>query len=182
MSWCQAIGYAADCVTYTGQGQGQGLGEFQWPADMMDLYKQIMARGSEFMNKQTGYSDQAMAGMFGPGFENIRGEQGATRQSILQNLSDVGMLGTGVGGEAINKTAWEGEKKITDLLRDLFVKNEEKKLTDLMTYTGGAKDIFGAGQGFWQALEAINAGRRGEGLQALAMMLELLGQLGQQTG
>jgi len=55
-----------------------------------------------------------------------------------------------------------------------MVGQEEKIKQDLLGFTGAAGDIFGRGMGYTQLREAINAARRGEGAQALEMILRLL--------
>jgi hypothetical protein len=55
-------------------------------------------------------------------------------------------------------------------MRDIFVQNEGQKRADVSQGAG----LFGSAAEFSKALEAINAGRRGEGTTSMALLLQLL--------
>jgi len=172
IKWCIGIGYGADCMTPT--GQREGLGEFEWPEEMMGLYRGLIGRGGEFLGRRPGYSDAVMRAMFGRDFERLRGVGGRGREEMINLLSREGLLGTGAARDIGEAQAWQTERGIGDLMRDLAIGQEGQIREDLLRFTGAAGDIFGQGIGFHQIREAINAARRGEGTEALQMILQLL--------
>jgi len=151
-----------------------GLGEFEWPPEMMELYNALIGRGGEFMGRRPGYSDAVMRAMFGQDFEKIRGVGGAERERMYDLMGREGLLGTGAVQDIGQQRAWATERNIGDLMRQLAVGQEEKKTEDLLRFTEAAQGIFGQGMGFHQIMEAINAGRRGEATEYLNMLLQLL--------
>ena len=157
-----------------GTGEETGLGEYQWPAELKELYDLLMGRGKEFMGMEPGYTDEAIQAMFGRNFENIRDVGARTAETGLQSLQREGLMGTGTSQDLASEAAWGTERGISDTMRDLFVADEEKKKQDLMDYTGAAQNIFGGGIGYNSMLEQINAGRRGEGRESMAMLLQYL--------
>lgn len=62
-------------------------------------------------------------------------------------------------------------------LQDLLTSFKGMEKADILDFTGMAQGIFGTGAGAEQLVEMINAARRGEGSQALAQLLALLGLL-----
>lgn len=165
-SWC--------CPRTDTGGGGGGLGEYQWPSELTDLYNLLMGRGKEFMGMDTGYTDEAIQAMFGKNFENIRDVGSRTAETGLSALQREGLMGTGASQDLASEAAWGTEKGISDLTRDLLVMDEEKKKQDLLDYTGAAQNIFGGGMGYNSLLEQMNAGRRGESRESLAMLLQYL--------
>jgi len=115
--------------------------------------------------------------MFGKGFENVRAQGGASREALDRALSATGQLGTGTALKEHGRTAWGTEKSVADTMRDVFLTNELQKREDQEKYTTLAQSLFGTGTGFNQILEAINAGRRGEGQNALALFLSYITSL-----
>lgn len=154
--------------------KGQGLGEYQWPSELEDLYNQLIGRGSELLNRKPGYSDAILNLMFGKNFEKIRGLETGTRESVLGNLSREGYLGTPTAQRMLGQTAWGTESNVANVRRDIATLQADRELNDLLSQTEGARGLFGTGVGFKQALEAINAGRRGEGRDAMAMFMQWL--------
>jgi hypothetical protein len=162
-----------------GASKAGSLGEYKYPSGMSDLMSLLLGRGKELMGMPLGYSQDAMDKMFGLGFENVRATERPAREQLLSNLSRTGMSGTGTAAGQLGDLAWNTEKGISDLARNLFISNEEKKKADLLDYTSAAKDILGGGGlNYENMLESINAARRGEGNTALMLLLQLLGQFG----
>jgi len=157
-----------------GGGDGVGLGEYQWPAELQELYDLLMGRGKEFMGKETGYTDEAIRAMFGRDFENIRDVGARTAETGLSALQREGLMGTGASQDLASDAAWNTEQGISNTMRDLLVADEEKKKQDLLDHTGAAQSIFGGGIGYNSMLEQMNAGRRGEGRDSMAMLLQYL--------
>jgi len=162
-------------LTHGTAGAAGSLGEYTPPGGMSDLMSLLLGRGKELMGMPTGYSQDAMDKMFGLNFENVRAQEKPAREELLTGLSRQGMLGTGTAQKQLGNLAWNAEENITDLARQLFIGNEEKKKADLLDYTGAAGNILSGGMGYEQLLESINAARRGEGNTALLMLLQLLG-------
>lgn len=175
--WCRDIGYADDCVTYVGTQGGNKLGEFNWPPEIVALYNRLMGRASELLSRKPGFSAAEMEAMFGKGYENIRNLENLTRQRALYDLASQGMLGTGAGQKALRQIPWQSEQNIANLMRDLFLAQQEQKRRDLEAWTGLANELFGRGLNYNQILEAINAARRAEAQNALALWMTFLTQL-----
>jgi hypothetical protein len=139
---------------------------------MSELMSLLLGRGKELMGMPLGYSQEAQDAMFGSGFENVRAAEKGTREQLLNDLSRQGMSGTGTALDKTSDLAWNTEKGITELARQLFVGNEEKKKADLLDYTSAASGVLGSGMGYEQLQEAINAARRGESNTALMLLMQ----------
>lgn len=165
-AWC--------CPSGDGDGGVGGLGEYGIPGWLQELLDMLMGRGKELLDpSQYGYSQEAMDAMFGRGFEKVRGQAGATRETIQDVLSRSGFLGTGAETSKMAESAWETERGISDLQRDLMIKGEEQRKKDLLSHTGLAQDIFsGAGIGSEAFREMMNIGRRGERQSWFQMLLD----------
>ncbi len=142
------------------------LGEYAPPAGLEDLMTMLLGRTKSLY----GYDPKAIEAMFGRGFENVRGQEVGQRERLNRTLQSQGMLGTGTAVEQGNDLGFGTETAINNLARDIMIKNEEQKRAD----TELSSSILGRGLGFEQLIEAINAGRRGEGQNALSMLLALL--------
>lgn len=151
---------------------GTGLGEFSWPQELTDLYKLLIARGTDMLGSP-GYSDKSLSYAFGTDFEKMRQQEAATREQLKATQSSQGLLGTGTAAQQMSDLAWGTEGNISDLMRDIFVQNESQKRSDISL----GQSLFGTGTDFAQALESINSARRGEGTMALQQLLTLLGIL-----
>ena len=199
------------CYCKEGDGDGDGtLGEYKYPSDpykhmdeygypdeMQELMNLLLGRGKELLGMPTGYTQEAIEKMYGRDFEKIRGQEAGQRETLMNTLARSGMTGTGAGNQMLNQLAWGTEGNISDLARDLFIANEEKKKQDLLDYTNAAQGIMGGGALSYESLledinkgrrgetynienlqEAINAARRGESSQALMLLIQFLGLLG----
>ncbi len=170
--WCEATGYGTDC-----KGGGQAGGAFQFPPGMQELMDLLLGRSKDLLGKEGGYSQEAMDYMYGRNFEKIRGQEEGAREAARRNLQSAGMLGGGEATKALGDISWNTEQGVSDIMRQLFVGNEEKKKQDLIDYTTLANSLFGTGMNYEQLLEAINAARRGEGNQSMMLLLQLLSLL-----
>ena len=178
--WCAegvSKGTLTSGCTGTGAGAGTTLGEYQWPQELQDLYARLMGRAGDILDQPYGYSQSALDQLFGRGFENVRAQGGASREAMNRALGASGQLGTGTALKEMGRTAWGTEKSVADTMRDVFLANELQKREDQDKYTAIAQSLFGTGAGFQQVLEAINAGRRGEGQNALALFLSYITSL-----
>jgi len=137
-------------------------GVWSMSPELSQLYGGLLGRADDILGMPLGYSPQALASMFGPQFETIRGQERATGNQIQGGLSNLGMTNTGAGMEMMNQNAWNAQNNISNLMRDLFVKNEDVRRSDLLNNTQLAQSLFGSGLGAEQLTEAINAGRRGK--------------------
>lgn len=153
------------------------MGEFKWPAEMYSLYSSLMNRGNEFMNRTPGFSQDYMDTTFGRNFDVIRGAGDAARQQTMGTLQREGLAGTGASQDTAADLAWGTESTVGNLIRDLFVLNEEQRRKDTLDFTRAGQDILGGGMGFWGMEEDINAGRRGEQQANIAMFLQYLTSL-----
>ena len=65
----------------------------------------------------TDWIDKLIAGMFGKGFEDVRGIGGRTRESVFDTLAREGLMGTGATRDVSQDIAWQTERGISDLMR-----------------------------------------------------------------
>ena len=65
----------------------------------------------------TDWIDKLIAGMFGKGFEDVRGVGARTRESTFDALAREGLLGTGATKGVAQDIAWQTERGISDLTR-----------------------------------------------------------------
>ena len=165
-TWC--------CPEDISGGGQQDLGEYGYPDWMKRLMEMLSGRAESMLNRPYGFSQDEKDQRFGKGFEKIRGQEAPARDSLMRALSSQGMLGTGAGMGQLGQLASGAENTVTDLRRDLFLEEEEKKKRDELDFTGMANQLFGTGMGYEGMLEAMNAGRRGEGRDWIRMYLEML--------
>lgn len=180
--------------------KGKGLlTDYAYPEDLQTLLTGLTARGQEFLGRKPGFSDTMMTNILGSNLDKIRGAGTASRQNLLSDLQSEGMLGTGAGMGLINKGSWNTEGNVANTLRDLALANEAQKRSDLESFTGLASGLagqrlgaeqglqsinlqrgglanqmFGSGMTFEQLKEAINAARRGEGSNSMALLMQYL--------
>jgi len=170
------------CCPEAGPGPDPGdedpdAGKWSFSPEMQDFFKNLIGRGQEYLARRPGYSDPMMSKMFGRDFDVLR-QQGANRTSEAENfLSSQGLLGTGAAKDVMGDTAWQTERGIGDLMRDLAISAEDRKRTDRADYTDIANRIFGSGMNFETIGEQLNAGRRGEQTAYVAMLLQYLTSL-----
>lgn len=149
-------------------------GVWKMPDELQSLWGGLLTRANELLGAPLGYSQDAQDYMFGRGFEGLRGQESANRNTLLEGLSRSGMLDTGAGMGVLNQNAWNTQGSIADLMRDIYVKNEEQKKADMLANTQLAQSLFGTGLGASQLEEMLNAARRGEASQFFQMMLAWL--------
>ena len=167
------MGLGEACV---GKGT-ETLGEYKWPSELVNLYNRLMGRAGEYLSRKPGYSQAAIEAIYGKGYENIRNLEQARRQQAIADLQREGMLGTGAGMAALRQIPWQTEQNVSDVIRDVFLGQEAQKRTDLASYTDIAQSLFGKGMNYQQILEAINAARRGEAQNALALWMQYITNL-----
>jgi len=71
------------------------------------------------VTEEPDYLDNLIAGMFGKGFETVRGIGGRTREATFDALARQGLLGTGAATGVAQDIAWQTERGISDLLREV---------------------------------------------------------------
>ena len=89
--------------------------------------------------------DELLDMLFGKGFETIRGIGGRSRESVYDALAREGMLGTGAMKGVASDVAWQTERGITDLIRNMAQmrsQDEQEAMNLMLTY-------FGMGQQGW---------------------------------
>ena len=89
--------------------------------------------------EQTGgnFLDDLIAGMFGKGFEDVRGIGGRTRESTFDALARQGLMGTGATRDVSQDIAWQTERGISDLMRgaeQFKYMQEQETMNQLLEY------------------------------------------------
>jgi len=162
-----------ECPKYLNQDNGDNVSEYKYPPEMQELMDLLLGRATDLLGKDTGYSQEAQDAMFGKNFDRVRTAETGSRESLEEQLARAGMLGTGTGLGALSDLSQSTENNITDIARQIFVGNEEKKKQDLLDYTNLANQLTTSGVSFEQIQEAINAARRGESMNWYAMLMAL---------
>lgn len=86
---------------------------------------------------EANWLDDLIAGIFGKEFETIRGVGGRTREATFDVLARQGLLGTGATRGVAQDIAWQTERGISDLLRDveqIKYGREQESLNMLLQY------------------------------------------------
>jgi hypothetical protein len=169
VKWCKEIGWGEDCMTHDANG-----GEFEWSDELQSLWEQLMGRANTYLSMKPGYSEDALARMYGQNYDKTRQAGTATNQAMTEVLAQSGLLGTGTGAAMLGKNAWNTEQEVADLDRKVFELNEAQKREDLESFTTIANELFQSGMTYEQVKEAINAARRSESTEALSKLLEYL--------
>lgn len=83
---------------------------------------------------EEGGFDALMDMMFGKGFETVRGIGERGRESVYDMMAREGLLGTGAAKGTAQDIAWQTERGITDLIRNMaqMRSQEEKEAMNLM--------------------------------------------------
>lgn len=159
------------------------IGDWQWPAEMRGLYDLIQSRAGSLLHRTPGFSPEALAEMFGSNFEKIRGAERGTREEVENTLASQGMLNTGTALDALGKVAMETEKNVGGAKQQMFLANEQQKRTDEQLYNELASNYFNQLMNYAATEEGLNAARRGEANNMLAMLLQYyMGSMGSQGG
>jgi hypothetical protein len=85
----------------------------------------------------TNFLDDLIAGMFGKGFETVRGVGGRTRESVFDALARQGLMGTGAAKGVAQDIAWESERGISDLMRQAEMwkyQQEQEAMNQFLQY------------------------------------------------
>jgi len=85
----------------------------------------------------TDWIDNLVAGMFGKGFETVRGVGGRTRESVFDMLAREGLMGTGAARGVSEDIAWQTERGISDLMRGVEqwkYQQEQETMNQLLQY------------------------------------------------
>lgn len=176
--WCVSIGYDADCVTENGGGGGDAE-QYEYPQGIQDLLDRLLGRANYFLGLKPGYSQTSLDKQFGVGYDKIRRQGDLSGEALKQTLQEQGLVGTGTEVGATQANAWNTERNVADLEREIFTMNEAQKRNDIVTFTEQANKLFQAGLTFEQIREAINSARRSEGQAAMALLLQYLLGMGQ---
>ncbi|GAH85564.1 unnamed protein product [marine sediment metagenome] len=81
--------------------------------------------------------DNLIAGMFGKGFETVRGIGGRTRESVFDTLAREGLMGTGAARGVSEDIAWQTERGISDLMRGVEqwkYQQEQESMNQMLQY------------------------------------------------
>lgn len=85
----------------------------------------------------TNFLDDLIAGMFGKGFETVRGLGGRTRESVFDMLAREGLMGTGAARDVAQDIAWQTETGISDLMRGVEqfkYQQEQETMNQMLQY------------------------------------------------
>ncbi|MCK4384668.1 MAG: hypothetical protein KAW52_00250 [candidate division Zixibacteria bacterium] len=85
----------------------------------------------------TDWIDNLVAGMFGKGFETVRGIGGRTRESVFDTLAREGLMGTGAARDVSQDIAWQTEQGISNLMRGVEqwkYQQEQESMNQMLQY------------------------------------------------
>lgn len=92
------------------------------------------------------YVDELMASLFGEGFETIRGVGGRSQEAVYDLLARQGLLGTGAATDVGKEMAWQTERGITDLIREMGKMRSDKEqeaMNMLLSFFGMESQAWG---------------------------------------
>ncbi len=165
-----------ECDKYTPDDE-ETLGEYKFPLGLQALLDRLMGRANEYLDRKPGISDAVTRSMFGAGYDKLRGAGAASRNQAINELQSAGMSGTGAGMGDLGNLAWNTERGISDVIRQIMFANEGQKREDLSNYTNMASGLTNQQMTAQQLLEGINSGRRGESQASLALFMQYLAML-----
>jgi len=159
------------------EGEGEGEGEFKWGEDVDALIKRLMGQANYLLDVPRGLTEEERDAIYNRAFEKIKGGERPRIQELEDRISRMGMLGSPFAEREIG-----GEKRFTGELlagtgRDIEIEETERRFSEMMQTTQMAQQLTALGMSSEQAVEAINAARRGEGSEALNQLLSYFGML-----
>ena len=100
----------------------------------------------EDIGEDESYVDELMASLFGEGFETIRGVGGRSQEAVYDLLARQGLLGTGAATDVGKEMAWQTERGITDLIREMGqwrAGKEQEAMNMLLSFFGMESQAWG---------------------------------------
>jgi len=96
----------------------------------------------EAANKAEGFDQGTMDRMFGLGSDALRRQGKISQNAVMDALSSQGLLNTGAAPERLGDVAWNTEQGISDLMRELYIANEQQKKLDFQNKVANVGDLF----------------------------------------
>jgi len=168
VAWC--------CPAAGGDGGGAGT-TFGWSSQLSALMKRLLGKADYLLDYPRGLTEAERQAIYNRAFEGIKGGERGRLQSMRNTLSRMGLLGTGFELEEEGKVRRATRGFLAGTKRDIAIEETQRRFNELMTTTGMAQNLAQLGLTSEQIEEAMNAARRGEGQQSMAMILSYLSQL-----
>ena len=174
IKWCEDQGLMPSCL---GTGGGGAGGEFKWGEDVDALIRRLMGQANYLLDVPRGLTEEERDAIYNRAFVKIKGGERCRIQELEDQISRMGMLGSPFAEREVI-----GEKRFTGELlagtgRDIEIEETQRRFQEMMATTQMAQQLVALGMSSEQAVEAINASRRGEGRESLNQLLSYFGML-----
>lgn len=175
IKWCEDYGLMPTCLG-TGGGGGAG-GEFRWSEDVDALIKRLMGQANFLLDVPRGLTDEERDAIYNRAFEKIRGGERPRIQTLEDRISRMGLLGSPFAEREVAKEGRLTSELLAGTARDIEIEEAQRRFNELMATTSMAQQLTAMGMSSEQAVEAINAARRGEGRESLNQLLAYFGTI-----
>ena len=146
-------------------------GEFKWSDEMQTLLSRILDRANMLLDQPLGLSEEERQALYNRIYEKIKGIERPAIQSQMDVISRQGLLGTPYAERAITGIQRGTRESLTGVERDIELEEAQRRYEQLIGTTREIQSLFGTGMSAEQIKETLSAGRRGEGQNAMQMLL-----------
>lgn len=158
-----------------GDGAGGPGGEFQWGEGLQDLLARIMERANYLLDYPRGLTPQERQATINYAIEGVKAGEAGEKQSMRDEMSRIGMSGSGFQVSEIARIERERRQAGGDVRRELAIDDLSRRFSELMGTTGMAQGLTGTVMQGEQIPEILSAARRSEGSTTLSQLIALLG-------
>lgn len=160
-----------------GGGGGGTLGEFNWSPELKALLSRLMERFKYLSDYPRGTTPEERQGIINYAMQGVkRGERGRLKSSKDQ-IARMGLLGSGFELSEADKIKRRTGEMTSNIQSVVAIDELDRRFNELMGTTGAMGGIMSTLFSGEQIPELLSAGRRGEGQNALGLMLSYLSTL-----
>lgn len=162
------------CQEGGGGGEGGAGGMFNWSPELQNYFKRMMDRLSYLLDYPRGLTDEERQSIVNYALTGIQRQERGEMQSMRDRIARMGLLGSGFElreGEKIQRGTEEMKAQVR---QGLAIDEINRRFQELMGTTSAAQGLMGLLMQGEVTPEQLNAARRAEGQQSLAMMLQFM--------
>ena len=152
-------------------------GEFKWSSEVQALLQRILDRANMLLDQPLGLSDEERDAIYSRIYEKIKGAERPAIQSQMDVMSRQGLLGSPYAERSITGIQRGTTEALGSAERDIEIEEARRRYEQLMGTTAMVQSLFGTGMSAEQMRETLSAGRRGEGQNAMQMLLNYLAMI-----
>lgn len=183
--WEEGMHGRCECTPWMEAHTPTGDGDqFEWSEDLQELIKQLMERIKQLFQYPRGLTDEERQAVINYMTRSIKlGERGRL-EALNRRLARMGMADSELALEEERGLGRETAEITAGAKQGLAVDELTRRFEELMGTTGMSSQLIQQILGSEQMVEALNAARRGEGRQDLALFINYLQSLlgGQTAG